>query len=613
MAVNTDIFLGSGASTTLVPELDLYVPIEDTGSTVTELLIHADFTGNFLLVPNLYKGCTVEIYDQSKSTTTPEFTRTIKSNTTTSITLSTGVTSTYISGLSASGADFMIIKGYGAPCVGAKDGSTIRLNADNWLGILETATFPNIEQELKQVNLALGGTRSVTHQYKGIRTASGGNLAMVSNHGAWLYYALGQCTNIATTISSGNPADYFDAGASNDVLLNTGGSSTSAYDADNHVNTGPLFYRTQRGATTLVPPVLYGTDTYTDLHQLNARPSHTVASNTLVNPITYTFAEGNTSSLPSFSLEQSIAKDPASLVTEQVTISGASNSGVTITHTASSEVTVGARVTGTDIPANTTVVSVASTTSFDLSATPTGSLSGATLTLKPEYESHNFVRVARGNRVNTLSITANEGEEIKMNMDLNTRVVDSINNLVTTEKFEARHGITDNDQLFNMENNRGTTFLEPYFFSTGKFTIFGQEFMKMSSMTLTINNNLMDKRYMGGHRDMKEGLAGQRTYELQFSAIVTDDQLFEELLNETENTGTGSAPTTSTNGLIELEFTKDNDSTAPEHIKIHLKDYFLDSTTWTIPDDKGPITVEATVKPRNLHLCTVKTHWILQG
>ena len=84
-------------------------------------------------------------------------------------------------------------------------------------------------------------------------------------------------------------------------------------------------------------------------------------------------------------------------------------------------------------------------------------------------------------------------------------------------------------------------------------------------------------------------------------------------LNENENVGTSSAPTTSTNGLIELEFTKDNDSSAPEHIKIHLKDYFLDSTTWTIPDDKGPITVEATVKPRNLHLCTVKTHWILQG
>ena len=610
MAVNTDIFLGSGASTTLVPELDLYVPLA-ASATVNELNIHTNFTNNFLLVPDLYKGCTVEIYDQSKSTTTPEFTRTIKNNSTTSITLSTGVTTTYRSNIVA-GTDFMIIKGYGAPCVGVKDSNTIRLNADNWLGILETATFPNIEQELKQVNLALGGTRSVTHQYKGIRTASGGNLAMVSNHGAWLYYALGQCTNIATTIASGNPINDFYAGANNDVLINTNNGTGAAYSGDDFVNTGPLFYRTQRGATALVPPVLYGTDTYTDLHQLNARPSHTIASNTLVNPITYTFAEGNTSSLPSFSLEQSIAKDPASLTTEQVTITGVTSSSTTVTHDASSEVTVGARVVGTNVPANTTVTSVTSTTEFVLSATPTGTI-GTTLTLKPEYESHNFVRVARGNRVNTLSITANEGEEIKMNMDLNTRVVDSINNLVTTEKFEARHGITDNDQLFNMENNRGTTFLEPYFFSTGKFTIFGQEFMKMSSMTLTINNNLMDKRYMGGHRDMKEGLAGQRTYELQFSAIVTDDQLFEELLNETENVGTSSAPTTSTNGLIELEFTKDNDSTAPEHIKIHLKDYFLDSTTWTIPDDKGPITVEATVKPRNLHLCTVKTHWILQG
>ena len=36
MAINTDIFLGSGASLTLVPELDLKVLLNNSGSTTTK-------------------------------------------------------------------------------------------------------------------------------------------------------------------------------------------------------------------------------------------------------------------------------------------------------------------------------------------------------------------------------------------------------------------------------------------------------------------------------------------------------------------------------------------------------------------------------------------------
>ena len=42
-------------------------------------------------------------------------------------------------------------------------------------------------------------------------------------------------------------------------------------------------------------------------------------------------------------------------------------------------------------------------------------------------------------------------------------------------------------------------------------------------------------------------------------------------------------------------------------------DYYTSSNTWTIPDDKGPVTVEATLMPRTLTNCTAVTHWVLQG
>ena len=54
-----DIFLGSQASLTLVPEVDLYIPLDHSNSTTTALRAHDDWEAHFLMVDNLYVGCTV--------------------------------------------------------------------------------------------------------------------------------------------------------------------------------------------------------------------------------------------------------------------------------------------------------------------------------------------------------------------------------------------------------------------------------------------------------------------------------------------------------------------------------------------------------------------------
>ena len=75
MAVNTDIFLGSGASLTLVPEVDLSVLL-DISSDSTTLETDALFNSNFALVPDLYIGSTLDLYE-SPSATVPDSTHTI--------------------------------------------------------------------------------------------------------------------------------------------------------------------------------------------------------------------------------------------------------------------------------------------------------------------------------------------------------------------------------------------------------------------------------------------------------------------------------------------------------------------------------------------------------
>ena len=537
-----DIFLGSQASLTLVPEVDLYIPLDHSNSTTTTLRAHDDWEAHFLMVTNLYTGCTIELYDAGAPTTVVS-THTVTSNTEKDLIISPA------HGHGLANGDFIHIRGYGAPCVGEKDSAVKRLNADNWLGLLETSAFPNLEVEMKQLNLSLGGSRNFTHQYKGIETASGGNLALIVNHGAFLYYALGRCTSIIATFgnpSARSPADLLNAHGTPTVddrrhVYLESSNSTGEHTVNTFLEQGPIMYKTTRGSNTLVPPILHGLDTAATSELVNRTTS---TADGLSNPITYTFKESDGERLPSFALEHTMAK--STTLTTRISPSGAS-------------------------------------------------------------EDTTFVRIARGNRVNTLTMTANENEEVKMTLDLNTRAVHS---LAQDESYEARGGISDNRQLFNFEqaNDSSTTdkdaeLLEPFFFSSGLFSLFGQQFLKVTNLTLTINNNLQDKRFIGiGNKSIKDAIPAQRTYEVSFTAMVTDDKLFEELLNQTE---VGNASAT----LLTLQFDKANG----EQILMKFQDYFLSSANFTIPDDKGPITVEGTVMPRTLESCTVKTHWVLQG
>ena len=196
-----------------------------------------------------------------------------------------------------------------------------------------------------------------------------------------------------------------------------------------------------------------------------------------------------------------------------------------------------------------------------------------TVTEGTATETETVVRIARGNRVNTMTMTANENEEVKMTMDLNTRVVDHINDLTTTQVYTPRNAVSTNTALFNYDSNPEA--LDPFFFSSGSFSIFGQQFLKITNLTITINNNLQDKRFIGiGSKRIKSAIPAQRNYEIAFTAMVTDDKLLTELINQTEET---SADTIA-NGLIDITF----DKASGEQIKLQFKNYLLSAATVTV-------------------------------
>ena len=107
---NENIFLGSGASITFIPETDIYFPIQETGS-ITTATAHTDFSNLFSLVNNLYVGCLVEAYTGS----TLDATARITGNTHNTITFSPSIT--------IDSGDYLVIRGYGAPVPAPKTSS----------------------------------------------------------------------------------------------------------------------------------------------------------------------------------------------------------------------------------------------------------------------------------------------------------------------------------------------------------------------------------------------------------------------------------------------------------------------------------------------------------
>jgi len=159
-------------------------------------------------------------------------------------------------------------------------------------------------------------------------------------------------------------------------------------------------------------------------------------------------------------------------------------------------------------------------------------------------------------------------------------------------------------QQTGLNNQCEQGFLDPFFFSNGSISLFGQEFLKVSTFSLNIQNGVQDKRYVGQYNNrIKDYITGQRTYEVTIQALVTDRRIFDELRKLSPNRVALS------DALIDLEFTKSNG----ESITLSFDDYMISTATWPIQDDRGPIQVDFTIMPLRVNTVSTTTHWVIQS
>lgn len=267
--VSNEVFVGANAQVGIAPEVDMFLnAMVRTSDTV--LTLHSSASDVYLLVEGLYVGCTIKLTADG-STASPTY-YTITANTTTTITVDSTI-------VPSSGAIDGTILSFGAPCYGPKNGTTGTILSDNWVGLLNTFTPPNVEVEMKQLNLAAAGGRNFDFQYKGAETVSGGSLELSLNNGSWLYYALGKITSL-----SEDGADTAVAG--------TNAKNVMAYNTSNKNIVRSI-------GNNLYPEFADGADEAAE-NTVNILPTGT--------KFTYTFGEADDDVLPSFALDVAYRK-----------------------------------------------------------------------------------------------------------------------------------------------------------------------------------------------------------------------------------------------------------------------------------------------------------------
>tara|TARA_R110002051_G_scaffold182532_1_gene252116 strand:- start:1138 stop:2820 length:1683 start_codon:yes stop_codon:yes gene_type:complete len=545
MVMANEVFVGAGASATMIPEAEIY--LGTNGTIASNKLTQSDTT--IKLVPDLYSGCVVKIVDTAPSPDTTDY-YTISTNDATSITLDRNITS------AAATSSATILK-FGTPVPAPQqtiNSDTVNtLLSDNWLGLVNTLTPPNVEVEMKQMNLALAGTRNFAHQYKGAETISGGSLDISMNNGSWLYYALGKISGIAHTKHS-DGGTTFTATTNSSVTL-------TAVDSFNSIDIGDVLTHGHIPAGTKIIAFNPTAETITlDTAATGSGTGQVVTIDTSSDLLTN--ETGENTYINGTKIVRTLAGNEYPPVASQTSFekAGAGNFAYTFEE-----------LNGDELPSF----------AIEVSYNKSGNTNKYVDTANPNTDM--FSRVFTGCQVNSMTMSFEEGQELKTSLDLVTRrAFDS------PENYAPHRAVSGASNMYNFSSTMSDN--SPFMYSDGALTLFGQSYARVKTGSLVISNNITQQRYIGNTKRgvMSAHVPAQRTYELSLTLLVTDTTIWDEL-RAMEEYDTDA-------GTIKLNFTKDSG----ELIEIELDDYIIQSVNIPFPDDKGPIEVEMTASARTL-------------
>jgi len=215
-----------------------------------------------------------------------------------------------------------------------------------------------------------------------------------------------------------------------------------------------------------------------------------------------------------------------------------------------------------------------------------------------------LLRLYNGCKVGGMSFSANTEGEVKLQVDYEggRHYTDTANAFTPHRMFENTADSAINRKASGIAVNGE----KPYLFQDLSFEVFGRPVLRATQIEFSINNTNTARHFIRGYEGNTTDsdqvqLAGvqmplditeaQREYTFSFSAMIEDDQLWEQIRTRKHHQNTND---------ITLTMKKRGSNSTRENATITIEDYTITKADHQIPDDKGAVIVQVELVVRHL-------------
>jgi len=479
---------------------------------------------------------------------------------------------------------------------------------DQFIGLAATVALPETKVEIRRSHI-VGVGRDVVIQEPQRFSNEGGSLETMMNSARWLYYALGrEVIDVPSTTMSGNPTvgGKVDIAAGDTFIAFTGAISNLAAGeyiivvdstATDFPKDTPAAASKEWGADGLgidmenterneIRQVLYIDPNLKRIH---------VDEPFYFNHSSYSFKRvkympGSADGSPNF---DTTAADYGKITNRQSRL----------------------LFSGATLPSFAIESSIRTHNTGSFNASNEGLAAPGSVN-----DSKQLTRVWKGCKVKDFSLAADADAEVKLTVNFDAlycytdtgRLEDSNkgDRYTAHRMFENTANSTVNRKKAGIAPNTE----KPFFFYNGQISSFGINIAQVTNFALSGNNNAeaiytirgnsqaesrnnagssLEQIPFGGSRNANIMIEKAMEYELSMTVIASDPLIWHEF--RTNRTHNFTEP-------ITLTLTKAGAGTNREEVIIVIDDYIIDSAPLPIPEDKGVIKSELTIKPKHVRV-----------
>ena len=215
-----------------------------------------------------------------------------------------------------------------------------------------------------------------------------------------------------------------------------------------------------------------------------------------------------------------------------------------------------------------------------------------------------LLRLYNGCKVGSMSFSANTEGEVKLQVDYEggRHYTDTARVFTPHRMFEN----TANTAINRKASGIAVSGEKPYLFQDLSFEVFGRPVLRATQIEFSINNSNQPRHFIRGYEgnttDSDQVQLGgvqmplditeaQREYTFSFSAMIEDDQLWNEIRTRKHHQNTND---------ITLSLKKVGSNSTRENATITIEDYTITKADHQMPDDKGAVIVQVELVVRHL-------------